>query len=132
MTLDQYLKGLKNEPLKKIISILDIVSQLVMCLKMVHSSGYIFNDLKPENVAVNIEDGKAVATLIDLGLASNFRYLDGSHLKSEEMTTSFNGNIMFSSVDSMKFYKTSRKDDMISLFYMMIILMNDNKMVGEE
>ena len=104
MTLDQYLTGLKNEPLKKLGSILDIMCQLVISLKMVHACGYIFNDLKPENVAINIEDGKAVATLIDLGLASKFRKPDGAHLKNEEMATSFNGNIMFSSVDSMNFY----------------------------
>ena len=39
---------------------------------------------------------------------------------------------MYASLDSMNFYKTSRKDDIISLFYMMICLLNNDNMVGEE
>lgn len=36
---------------------------------------------------------------------------------------------MFASVDQMKFYKTSRRDDLISLFYLIIHLLNNNSFV---
>ena len=32
----------------------------------------------------------------------------------------------------MKFLKTSRKDDMISLFYMIIFLLNENEILAEK
>lgn len=38
----------------------------------------------------------------------------------------FQGNLLFSSLDHMKFFRTSRKDDIISIFYMMVHILNDN------
>ena len=32
----------------------------------------------------------------------------------------------------MNFFKTTRKDDFISLFYMMVSLLNNDQLVGEE
>ena len=43
----------------------------------------------------------------------------------------FQGNLLFSSVSQMKFLKTSRRDDFISLFYMIVYLLNDHKTVTE-
>jgi hypothetical protein len=37
----------------------------------------------------------------------------------------FQGNMLFSSVRQMEFRKTSRKDDLIALFYLMIYSLND-------
>ena len=36
----------------------------------------------------------------------------------------FEGNMMFCSENQMRFYKTSRKDDLISFCYMMVTLLN--------
>ena len=55
---------------------------MIVSLKMVHSSGYVFNDLKPDNVAIDFDhvNGNPVATLIDLGLATKYKHPDGTHL----------------------------------------------------
>ena len=37
----------------------------------------------------------------------------------------FRGNMMFASIDQMEFKKTSRRDDLASLAYMILYLMND-------
>ena len=73
---------LKDEPLKRVLTILDIINQLIVSLKMVHSSGYVYNDLKPDNVAIDFDNvnGNPVATLIDLGLATKYKHPDGTHL----------------------------------------------------
>ena len=83
---------------------------------MVHLAGYIYNDLKPDNVVINIVHGQPVAALIDLGLTTKYLDQNGRHFKNTEMTSSFKGNYCFASLDSMNFFKTSRKDDLISLF----------------
>ena len=36
MTMTEYMNDLENEPLEKLVQILDIVAQLVLCLKLVH------------------------------------------------------------------------------------------------
>ena len=48
------------------------------------------------------------------------------------MNEQFQGNIAYASIDSMNFFKTSRKDDFISLFLMMVSLLNNNRPVGDE
>ena len=48
------------------------------------------------------------------------------------MSESFSGNIKFASYDSMNFYRTGRKDDMISMFYMLSLVMNNDREVCRE
>ena len=43
----------------------------------------------------------------------------------------FQGNLFFCSVRTLKFLKTSRKDDFMSLAYMVIYLLNNCKMPFE-
>ena len=39
---------------------------------------------------------------------------------------------MFSSYDQMNKFKTSRRDDMVSLCYMMLYLLNNDQVLGEK
>ena len=94
---------------------------------MVHQAGYVYNDINPKNVPINLNDGgQPVATLIDMGLATKFLDENGVHIKGNQKVDNFHGNVVYSSLDSMNFHQTSRKDDMISLFLMMVYLINDN------
>jgi serine/threonine protein kinase len=90
-----------------------------------HETGYIYNDLKTENVMVlNNEDKKGVQVkLIDYGFAT--RYIDkkGVHLENSEVN-SFKGNLLFASINSLEFNMPSRKDDLLSLCYFIIFLLN--------
>ena len=65
-------------------------------------------------------------TLIDFGFASKYLNKDGSHIKATETNENFQGNMIFASYDQMNFFKTSRKDDIISTFNMFVELLNDN------
>ena len=67
-----------------------------------------------------------------MGLASKYHDPVGVHIKNSEMSDSFQGNFSFASCDAMNFFKTSRKDDIISLFLMTISLLNNNEMVGKD
>ena len=64
-------------------------------------------------------------TLIDFGFASPYLNKDGSHIKASETNESFQGNMVYASLDQMNFFKTSRKDDIISTFHMFVELLND-------
>ena len=60
--------------------------------------------------------------MIDFGLASKYM-VDGVHIKSEKINQ-FGGNPLFCSPNQLDFKATSRRDDMISLCYLLIYLFN--------
>ena len=100
-----------------------------------HTAGRIYNDLKPENIMISFDEKEGQTTeqvtLIDFGLTSKYMRKDKTHIKDSETTEIFCGNIHFASLDQMNFYRTSRKDDIISLYFMMIWLLNNNDLVGD-
>ena len=100
---------------------------------MVHQSGYIYNDIKSQNVVIDIDNNnKPIATLIDLGLATKYKDENNTHIQDNETTSTFRGNIANSSLDCMNFFKSCRKDDFISLFLMITTILNGDKPVGSE
>lgn len=69
-------------------------------LKIVHTSHRTYNDLKPENIMIDIrEDGSEKVTLVDYGLADKF-VEEGSkdHISLDRKVNVFHGNIVFSSL----------------------------------
>lgn len=54
---------------------------MVGLLQKLHRSGYIHNDLKPDNVVVGNKDPGRLY-LIDFGSATRFRNEDGSHIEA--------------------------------------------------
>ena len=69
-------------------------------------------------------------TLIDFGFADKY-IKDGLRVDSADKLKNFQGNILFSSQDQMNFFKTSPKDDITSVFYMLIFLLAGNQFIGE-
>lgn len=65
--------------------------------------------------------------LIDFGLATNYLDEDGKHCR-KEYVENFKGNLLFASLSTLQFYRPSRKDDFISLCYLMIFLFNKCEM----
>ena len=72
--------------------------------------------------------------LIDYGFAQKYVKKDGkTHIEESTEVDAFMGNINFSTVRQMSFKMTSRKDDLISLFYLLIYMLNNgNLWVGDE
>jgi hypothetical protein len=63
--------------------------------------------------------------LVDFGFAT--RFIDkstGLHIEEDEVST-FRGNMIFGSLNQLNFMTTSRRDDLISLCYMMIYMLNN-------
>ena len=74
--------------------------------------------------------GELHIVLIDFGVSAKYITSEGCHISDLELKESFQGNILFSSLDQMEFKFTSRKDDMISLCYMLFYMLNDLTMPG--
>jgi len=97
---------------------------------MIHEAGYIFNDLKLDNVLVGDDQSLPQAQsslfkirLIDFGLAKKFMKKDGTHV-SQKKNSVFEGNLIYSSVNAMNLQTTSRRDDLISLCYFLVYILD--------
>lgn len=119
-------------------SVLAIGLATIEALENVHSAGYVYNDLKLDNLMIgfneSVNPSKELCSsslhMVDFGFAS--RYIDSQtqeHIEQGEVET-FQGNLIFGSLNQLKFKKTSRRDDMISLCYMLVYLMNNGQMEG--
>ena len=68
--------------------------------------------------------------LIDFGFADSY-IKNGAHIKCKD-TNNFKGNVLFSSTNQMRFKKTSRRDDLESLVYLLISLIKESNFLDEE
>ena len=100
--------------------------QLLDIFERFHSIGFVYNDLKSDNICVAIDDKDELnLKLIDFGLATSYLEEDtGNHI-SQTVQNIFKGNIIFASLNALNFNQTSRKDDLISLLYYLLSLADE-------
>jgi casein kinase 1 len=98
---------------------------MVDLLETFHGKGYIHCDLKPDNIMIGDfkEDLKNMNKiyLIDFGISNKYLDDEGNHIKHRS-NVPFKGNLIFSSKNAFAETTLSRRDDIISLMYMLIYL----------
>ena len=65
--------------------------------------------------------------IIDFGFACSYLNKEGQHL-DQLQTENFYGNLFYSSLNQLNFNSQSRRDDLISLSYMISSLLNEGKL----
>lgn len=93
-------------------------------IEKVHNCGYTYNDLKPSNIMF---DNDANLILIDYGLCKPFK-INETHIDEGSLAEKFEGNILFASPFQLQFMATSRRDDIYSLAYLLIYMLNGGKL----
>ena len=102
-----------------------VIDQLIGTLELVHASRRTYNDLKLNNIMVNIKSSGISSALVDFGYADYYCSKEGEHIKPDIQLSQFKGNLMLASEHQLRFNKTSRKDDLVSLSYILLFLLND-------
>ena len=82
--------------------------------------------IKLENILVGNKNS-GLLYLIDFGVSSTYLQPNGEHIKKKALNK-FTGNILFGSRSSCRGNNKSRRDDIESAFYLLIYLMNNNKL----
>jgi serine/threonine protein kinase len=88
--------------------------------------GYVHNDLKLENIVVGKDDPNLIY-LIDFGLSSSYLDSNQEHILRTKHKRFF-GNILYASLSAFSGISRSRRDDLQSVMYIMVFLLNANKL----
>ena len=99
--------------------------QILERLEWIHSKDIIYRDVKPENFLIGINDPNVIY-VVDFGLCKKFRSSKtGKHLLPR-LTGKFNGTLKYASPNVIRGKESSRRDDLISLGYILIYLYKRN------
>lgn len=95
-----------------------IGDQMIHRLEYLHDCNFIHRDLKPDNMLIGKSNQKDRIHLIDYGLAKKY-FNKGKHIPYRT-GGKLVGTARYASVNSHLGYQLSRRDDMISLVYILI------------
>ena len=78
----------------------NIIIQLIDALELIHSTGQTHNDIKPDNIMLDISStnpADITATLIDFGFSQEYLDTKTGHHVENSRKEKFNGNICYAS-----------------------------------
>ena len=117
------LNNIKKE--YKLKNVCMIALQILDRLEYIHSKDIIHKDIKPQNFIIGRKDPKALY-LIDFGFSQKYRSSrTGKHIKFRFIKVII-GSLLYISINGIKGFQQSRKDDLESLGYMLIHLMTNS------
>lgn len=104
--------------------------QILDQIKLIHHAGYTYNDMKLDNIMVGFpksvrfhEEYLHKIKMIDFGLAQKYIDANGKHIPAVKERF-FQGNLIFASQHCFNLLTHSRRDDLISLAYLMLYLID--------
>uniref|UniRef100_A0A7E4UTT3 non-specific serine/threonine protein kinase n=1 Tax=Panagrellus redivivus TaxID=6233 RepID=A0A7E4UTT3_PANRE len=108
-------------------TIVGLGEQMIRRIRHLHQRGFIHRDIKAENFLIGLDSMETVCYLIDFGLARRYRYRDEErqlkHIPFRK-GRSFVGTAKYASLNSHKNMELSRRDDIESMGYVLIELIN--------
>ncbi|AFN84168.1 caseine kinase 1 [Encephalitozoon romaleae SJ-2008] len=95
-----------------------VAKKLLGTIEFIHKKGRLYRDLKPENVMFDYNNK---VYLIDFGMSMPYLRKDGSHIP-EIRGKNVCGTLWYMSINTHRGVEQSRRDDLESLFYLLILL----------
>ena len=103
-------------------TILMLALQIFDRIKTFHSNWFLHRDLKPDNFLIGASRDPKTLFIIDYGLTKVYKHQHtGKHIvfRRDKGVT---GTVRYSSINTHKGIESSRRDDIESIFYVLIYL----------
>ena len=94
---------------------------MLKAIRNFHDAGYVHRDIKPSNFVFRGRPADLDVCLIDFGLAKRWKSKDGV-IEPERQNVGFRGTSRYASINSHDGADLGRRDDLWSLFYLLIEL----------
>ena len=98
-----------------------IAIQLIERLEFIHSKNIIYCDVKPENFMIGIKDPNVIY-IVDFSLCKKYSSSKTGRHKLPKTTKKLSGTLKYCSINVLRGKEQSRRDDLISLGYVLIFL----------
>ena len=121
-SLDKIFKELPSKKMS-IRCVCNIAYQLILILETLHNFDIIHRDIKPANIAIGREDKHKFIYLLDFGLSKKFRSSTSKKHMPFIQNNKLIGNARYSSINALDGCSQSRRDDLESLGYLLIYLL---------
>ena len=119
--LKEYLMTKKKRFKLKTVLMLSI--QMISILEYIHKKSIIHRDIKPENFVMGLNEYSKYVYLINFGFAKKYRSLTTKEQYPFNDNIIMTGTARYASINSMKGFEQSRRDDLESLGYVLIYLL---------
>lgn len=118
--LGKSLQEIKNKHTSfSLKTTIQIGIRIISLLETIHEKGLLHRDVKPDNFLLELNNNKKIY-IIDFGFCRSFiNHQTNKHI-SIKKTNSLIGTQTYASINAHDYTELSRRDDMESLFYMLI------------
>ncbi len=99
--------------------------EMLKILKKIHDNNFIHRDIKPDNFAIGYSD-QSQLYLIDFGLAKQYRNAKTLQQKPMQKNKKLTGTARYASINALRGYDQSRRDDLESIGYVLAYLLRGN------
>ena len=99
--------------------------EMLKIIKKIHDNHFIHRDIKPDNFAIGYSD-QSQLYLIDFGLAKQYRNAKTLQQKPMQKNKKLTGTARYASINALRGYDQSRRDDLESIGYVLAYLLRGN------
>ena len=122
--LGQSLEDLFEERKKfSIKTVCLLACQMLTVLEYVHNHHIIHRDIKPDNFVMGLDDLSSYLYLLDFGLAKKYRSSTTLIQYPMVFKKKLTGTARYASINALKGYEQSRRDDLESVGYVLMYLL---------